>query len=561
MNEYPNHIIENQSVNVDMVTGATITSMAVKRAVEDAITQAGGKVEDFQKEIEKATPLEEKAADVIVVGGGGAGLAAAVAASENGASVIIVEKAGYVGGNTMVSGGIYNAPDEKLQESIEMTKGSIHMIEEAVAEEPVNDEHKALMKTVKKQLDEYKESGKTGLFDTKEWFALQTWNGGDKVANLDLVKILTYQAYDAMEWVHSLGWVYTDKVNAGPGALYPRTHNSIDPLGTGIIKAYTDTLGKMDNVEIIFDTEVTELLMDGEKVVGAKGKDKEGNVSTFKANKGVILSTGGFAGNLKMIQEYNTSGKWPDLSKTKSTNLPAIKGDGIKMAKEAGAALIDMDQIQLLYACDPKTGLATHGLLDLNGMGSVIYVNKEGKRFVREDGRRDEISLGIIAQTDGVAYEIASAESGADLETTIDLGGTAVKDLIAGNTVFYGETLEEACEKAGLPVDAVKATVEEYNKLVEAQVDNDEFGKAIFANKLENGPWFVTPRAPSVHHTMGGVVINEHCQVLNEKGETIEGLLAAGEITGGIHGANRLGGNAIVDTIVFGKIAGEQATK
>ncbi|NLB90843.1 MAG: flavocytochrome c [Clostridiales bacterium] len=559
--DYPNNIIENQSLEVDMITGATITSMAVKRAVEDAIVQAGGDVENFKKEVETLVPETEKTADVVIVGAGGAGLAAAVAASQGGASVVLVEKAGYVGGNTMVSGGIYNAPDQKLQEKLEMTKGSINMIEEAVSEEPVNDEHKELMEIVKAQLDEYKASGKTGLFDTKEWFALQTWNGGDKVGDLNHVKTLTYQSYDAMEWIHSLGWEYTDMVNAGPGALYPRTHNSLDPLGTGIINAYVKTLEENDKVEIIYNTEVTKLLTEGEKVVGAEGKDKDGNVYTFNANQGVVLSTGGFAGNIEMIQEYNTSGKWPDLSKTKSTNLPAMKGDGITLAKEVGAALKDMDQIQLLYACDPKTGIATHGLLALNGMGSVIYVNQEGKRFVREDGRRDEISLGIIEQTGGVAYEIASAESGADLEKTIDLGGTAVKDLIEGNTVFYGDTLEEACEKAGLPVDAVKETVAEYNKLVEDQVEKDEFGKAIFANKLENGPWFVTPRAPSVHHTMGGVSINENCQVLNEQGEVIEGLFAAGEIVGGIHGANRLGGNAIVDTVVFGKIAGEQVVK
>lgn len=562
LKEYPEAIIENQSLEVDMITGATLTCAALKTAVEDAITQAGGDPEQFKKEIEKPAPEEvEKTADIIIVGGGGSGLAAAVSASEGGASVIVVEKAGYVGGNTMVSGGIYNAPDEELQGKEEMTSGELRLIEEALAEEPIDENHAALQDEVRKQLEEYKASGKTGIFDTGEWFALQTWNGGDKVADLNLVKELTYNAYDAMKWVNELGWEYLEKVNTGAGSLYPRTHRSVKDLGIGFIDAYMETLSEREQVEIIYNTEVTELVKDGAKVVGAKGTDTHGNTYTFTANKGVILSTGGFAGNKELIEEYNTTGKWPDLSSTLSTNLPAIKGDGIKLAKDAGAGFRDMDQIQLLFSCDPKNGQATHANLNTNGVGASIYVNKEGERFVREDGRRDEVSLAIMSQTDGLGYDIKSADSGFDLEKTTDLAGVPVKALIEEGSVFYGETLAEAAEAAGLPADVVQVTVDKYNQSIDDNVEKDEFGRALFSNKLENGPWAVVPRAPAVHHTMGGVVINENCQVLDESGNVIEGLFAAGEVVGGIHGGNRLGGNAIVDTVVFGKKAGEEAIK
>lgn len=560
--DLPNEIIEKQAANVDAITGATISSLATMRAVEDVIAQAGGDVKDFKLEKAETTPEEiEKTADIVIVGGGGAGLAAATAASESGASVIVLEKAGYLGGNTLVAGGIYNSPDEELQRKEKMELGHIALWEDAINEPAVSEEHKELQAKIKSQLEEYKASGENYLLDTKEWFALQTWNGGDKIANLDLVKSLANNAFDAMKWLEGMGWEYEDFITTGAGSMYPRTHKSIKPLGVGMIEAYTDTLDTRDNVEIILNTEVTDLITDGDKVVGAKGTDKHGNTYIVNANNYVILTTGGFGGNLEMVEEYNTSGKWPELSNRNSTNLPTINGDGIKLAIDVGASVRDMEQIQLLFTCEPKTGQVNPGNFKPKGTEGYIFINQEGKRFVREDGRRDEISLAMLAQTDELGYMVQSADSGIDLETTTDIGGVPIKDNIETGLVFYGETLEEAAEKAGIPADALQATIDEYNQLVENNAERDELGRAVFTTKLENGPWYIVPRSPAIHHTMGGLVIDEDCHVLNAQGEKIPGLLAAGEIVGGIHGGNRLGGNAIVDTVVFGKRAGETAIK
>lgn len=247
----------------------------------------------------------------------------------------------------------------------------------------------------------------------------------------------------------------------------------------------------------------------------------------------------------------------------KSSNLPAIKGDGIRLAKGAGADLRDMDQIQLLFTCDPKTGMVNPGNFKPKGTAGYIFVNQEGERFVKEDGRRDEICLAILEQTDEISYMVQSADSGVDYETTTDVAGVPIKYSIENteDLIYYGETLEEAAEAANIPYDVIKATVDDYNKLVDENATTDEFGRSLFTVKLENGPWYIVPRAPAVHHTMGGVVIDEGCHVLNENGELIEGLLAAGEVVGGIHGSNRLGGNAIVDTVVFGRTAGLEAVK
>lgn len=558
--DLPQSIIDTQTLNVDTISGATISSMAMLRAVEDCVQQAGGDPEAMKPAKQPIVAGQvDKEADVIIVGGGGAGLAAAVQAAQNGASVIIVEKVGYVGGNTMVSGGIYNAADEELQQKVEMTDGLASLVEEAIAEKPVDDAHAALIEKVKSEYNEYKKSGKTYLFDSSDWHALQTWNGGDKVADLALVEQLTAKALDSLHWLRDMGYEYRDEVQLGAGSLYPRTHVSVKPIGTGFIDAYMGKVGDL-GIEIVYNTAAKELIQEGGKVVGVKAEDREGNAYTFKANKNVILATGGFAGNLEMVQEYNTSGKWPDLSKARTTNLPAIKGDGIAMAKAVGAGFRDMEQIQLLFICDPITGSVDHATFQPSGAAGALFLNKEGKRFVREDGRRDEIALGILAQTDAMMYMLQNADSKVRPDHT-DLAGVPLEDLIADGSVFRGDTLEEVCAAAGVDPVAARETVDAYNKLVDENATSDEFGRVLFTIKLENGPWYITPRAPAVHHTMGGVTINLNCQVLDEAGEPIPGLYAAGEVVGGIHGANRLGGNAIVDTVVYGRTAGDNASQ
>jgi len=190
----PKEIVAAQSVKVDTVSGATITSAAIIGAVTDCLTQAGANIDEWKDAPAPAAAAANDAADVIVVGAGGAGLAAAVSAAQNGASVIVVEKNGEVGGDTLVCGAIYNCPDEPLQNQVTMTDAVKNTIEAALAETPVNDAHAALQAEVKAQWDAYKAAGRTDLFDSNEWFALQTWINGDKVANLDLVKKLCYDS-------------------------------------------------------------------------------------------------------------------------------------------------------------------------------------------------------------------------------------------------------------------------------------------------------------------------------------------------------------------------------
>ena len=556
--QIPDAIIANQSLAVDAVAGATMTSNALLTAVEAAAAAAGLDVEALKAaEVTYATELT---ADVVVVGAGGAGLAAATAATQSGASVIVIEKMGTVGGNSIICGGIYNSPDAELQEKVEMSDSVKSLVETALAEAPVSDEHAELQAAVKADFDAYVANGSVGLFDSANWYALQTWNGGDKVANLDLVKVLANNAFPGLEWLKSLGMQFSDVIGQGAGSLYQRTHGSLDSMGTGYIKVFMETVGAEN---VLTNTKGESLIMDETgRVVGVNATNPDGSALKINASKGVVIATGGFSANVEMREQYNTSGKWPVLGENiMTTNAAGITGDGIKMAAEVGANLVDMEQIQLLYLGNPfNGGMTRYTPRDLSGTDQIIFVNKEGKRFVQEDGRRDVICTALIAQTDGVMNILESGDGDAvDPDELLTGDGYPAREAEAEGYLLIADTLEEMAEKIGCDYATLQATVDSFNAAVKA--GEDEFGRKLYSTELTKGPWIACARVACVHHTMGGIQVNTNTEVLDAEGNVIPGLFAAGEVTGGLHGANRLGGNAIVDFVVFGKLAGENAAK
>lgn len=551
----PERVVEAQSLAVDTVTGVTISSRAILNGVETALKGAGMDVTALKQPIEK-TPAEdaEYTADVIIVGGGGAGLSAAIAATDEGSSVVLIEKTGFLGGNSIVAGGIYNCPDPDLQDHAEFSGDVDSLIKDALAEEPVNDQHKALQDAVRADFEAYKASDKT-LFDSANWFALQTWNGGDKVGSLDHLQVFADNAFPALEWLESMGMEFSDTISTGSGSLYPRTHRAMTPNGTGYFIAFEDTLADRTGLYTqLMETEGKSLIMDGDKVVGVNAVGKDGNKVTLHANKGVILATGGFAGNVELRQQYCEGEKWPNLGADLiTTNMPGVTGDGIFMAQDAGAELINMEQMQLLPFCDPTTGAT------FNIMGTDCYINKEGKRFVREDGRRDEMSKAIIEQTDGMMYVVMSTD---DASTRKSLGGMTLQYYVDNNLYGYmmSDNLTDLAEQMGVPVDTFLQTIADFNAHVESG-EKDEFGRVTYSSKIEGNVYYAYPRKPATHHTMGGVNVDTETHALRADGTVIEGLYCAGEITGNLHGANRLGGNAIVDFCVFGRMAGTNAAQ
>ena len=552
--QLPGAIVDNQSLAVDSLTGATVTSDAIKKAVEEAIAEAGGDVEAWKTAAVDKGPKEavEETADIIVIGGGGAGLSAAVSAAENGATVILIEKTAALGGNTVRAGGPFNAADPARQANFpaasEAAMATVYALAEEEAKSP---EHQAVMDQLKADLEAYEAGEKNYLFDSIALHTLQTYAGGDYLGYFDLIQKMTGEALETTEWMAGNGVVWKDDISTVPGGLWPRTHVPQGSAGGDYIKAgqeKSESLG----VKIILNCKGEELIVENDRVVGVKAEMTDGTPVTLNANKAVVIATGGFAANKEMRKQYD-----PSLNENLgTTNTPAATGDGIFMAQKVGANLVGMEYIQCLPLGDPETG-ALSGWMGAIGVEYYYQVNKEGLRFMAEDGRRDTMTQALLKQTDSMSYVITDTNSeGAD--NGLNLWGDDIEDLVAKGRIFRADTIEELAEKVGLDPAVLKATHDQFNAYVAAGEDAD-FGRSLFGAPIDNAPFYASPRMPTVHHTMGGIEIDLKGHVLDADGNVIPGLYAAGEVTGGIHGANRLGGNALLDIHVFGREAGKNA--
>lgn len=548
----PEAIVTYQSLGVDAVSGATLTSEAILAAVADCVTQAGGDVEALkavpaggEEEIET---LQNTTVDVLVVGGGGAGLSAALSAAQNGANVVLVEKLSALGGNTFRCGGAFNTYDPEGQADIPMTEALSTTVEKLLSHEDVSEEHAALKADVQKQWDEYKASGRTNLFDSPEWHALQTLDAGDYLGNVEQIRTLTTNTLDTLHWLSDNGVNWSDEVSTVVGALWNRSHQTTPDASGAQIVAALENAARAAGVQIYLDTKAESLVNENGKVTGAVLTNAKGETVTVNATKGVVLATGGFAANVEMRTKYNEEGnKWENIDKLGTNNTPGATGDGITMGLSMDANLVGMGWIQLM----PLNSVSGGGISGY--VNSTAFVNQEGQRYVAEDGRRDVLAAGALAQTNQIFYGICDNK-----EATLRMAQEALDGQVAYGMIYRGETLADLAGQIGVPADALEKTIADFNELVKAGKP-DEFGRTLWENTIEEGPFYAVAFTPCVHHTMGGLEINTNAQVLNTSGEVIEGLYAAGEVTGGIHGTNRVGGNAVPDALTFGKIAGENA--
>jgi len=550
----PAAIVQYQSLGVDTISGATYTSNAILDAVADCVAQAGGDAEALRAvaveggEDTEGAVLADSEVDVLVIGGGGAGLSAALSASQGGASVILVEKLSALGGNTFRCGGAFNTADPERQKDIQMTEALSSAVEKVLAHEDVSEDHAKLKAEVQKQWDEYKASGSTALFDTPEWHALQSIDAGDYEGNVELVRTLTSNTLDTLNWLTDNGVEWTDQVSTVVGALWNRSHQTPNNSGADIIAALEQN-ATASGVEIYLDTKAEELIVEDGRVAGAVITNSAGDKVTVKAGKGVIMATGGFSANVEMRVKYNK--QWEDIGESLATNnSPGATGDGIVMGEAVGANLVGMGWIQLM----PLNGVSGGGISGY--VNSSLYCNKEGKRFVAEDQRRDVLAAAVLAQTDKLFYIVCDQKE-AELR---GLTPEVLSYMVDNGLLYSGETIAELAENMGVPADALEQTVKEFNEAVKADKP-DEFGRTTWENTIETGPFYAPSFSPAVHHTMGGLEINGNAEVINTDGEVIHGFYAAGEVTGGIHGTNRVGGNAVPDALCFGKIAGANAAK
>ena len=551
LEQLPARIAETGSIAVDGVSTATITSNAIKEAAAAALTAAGLNADDYKIEVKAdETKAEDSTvdADVVIVGAGGAGMTAAITAAAEGKSVVIVESQPMVGGNSVRATGGMNAGKTVYQDENEFgeSAGVEKTLKTAAEKYADNETITALAKTVSEQWAAY-QANPTGYFDSVELMELDTMIGGKGINDPELVETLCANSADAIDWLDEHG-ITLHNVSSFGGASVKRIHRPVNDEGKVVsVGSYMIPLleenCKKAGVQILLNTTANEILTDANgAAAGIKATGSTGETVTVNA-KAVVLTTGGFGANLDMVVKYK-----PELKGFMTTNAPGIQGQGIEMAQAIGAATVDMDQIQIHPTVEANTAaLITEGL---RGDGAVL-INAEGKRFIDEVGTRDVVSAAEIAQTGSYSWLVvdqAMADASSVIQGYIKKGYTVT-----------GATYEELGKAMGVDAAAFAETMEKWNGYVEAKNDPD-FGRTSFANPLNTAPYYAVKVTAGVHHTMGGLKINANTEVLNEKGEVIPGLFAAGEVTGGVHGANRLGGNAVADFTVFGRIAGAAAS-
>lgn len=548
-------VLQYQTLNVDNIAGATVTSTALKTAIAQAIEKAGGDIAAFQKpvpeKIKKVAGITKGSADLIIVGAGGAGLSAAVTAKDLGVkNVLVLEKMPVIGGNTLRCASAFNAADPDRQKALPMTETLKEAVVKAINEKPVSEEHAKLMADVKAKYEAYLKSGSKTLFDCPEWHALQTYNGGDKVGQIPLIRQYSNNVLDTLHWMQSKGSPVMDRVSQGAGALWQRTHQLDAPAGLGLIDPLYQAAVKQ-GVNFKLGMRVQDLILnDKGRVIGVTATDKVGNKYEFTSKDGVILATGGYSQNKEMRQKSA-----PHLtSEMVSTSQPGATGDGIIIATRHGADTTGMNYVQVYPLATPGTGALQGRARKMSGLDDVIDVNKNGERFVKEDARRDEFVAAIKKQPGGVVYDINDSS----IVKPLNSFNEDVETLVSIGRIYKADSLADLAKQLGMPADKLEATVAEFNKMVEAKKD-PKFGRKLFDRPIVKPPFYATPRAPSIHHTMGGLQISTNAQVLDKNGKPIPGLYAAGEVTGGIHGSNRLGGNATADVLTFGRIAAKSA--
>ena len=547
----PGAIVAANSLEVDGVSGATQTSKAIIEAATAALKQAGLEPSDLVSKNTSTTKAKdiEETVDVVVVGAGGAGMTAAITATDAGKKVIVVESQPIAGGNSVRSTGGMNAAKTPYQDKNEFKEaaGVEKTLATAAEKFADNETITALAATVKSQWDAY-QANPQGYFDSVELMELDTMIGGKGKNNPELVKALAENSAAAIEWLASIG-ADVKNVGAFGGASVKRIHRPVNADGkVTAVGAYIVPILEKNlqdrNVQFLFDTTANEIIMKDGKAVGIKATGKDGNKVTINA-KSVVIATGGFGANAEMVEKYK-----PELKGFATTNAEGAQGQGIDMATAAGAATVDMNQIQIHPTVhieeDGNAHLITEGL---RGDGAIL-VNAEGKRFYDEVSTRDKVSAAIIAQPEKSAWLVVD-------QSMVDKSAVIAGYIKSGYTVT-GATYEELAKAMGVDETTFVSTMNTWNQAVEAKSDA-EFNRTSFANPLTAAPYYAIKITPAVHHTMGGIVINPKAEVLNEKGEAISGLFAAGEVTGGVHGANRLGGNAVADFTVFGRIAGQSA--
>lgn len=438
--------------------------------------------------------------DVVIIGSGGTGLSAAIQANELGMKVAVLEKEEELGGNTNRASSGMNAAETNVQ---------LHH----------------------------------GVIDNVADFYHETYKDGGRLNDKDMLGYFVYHTAPAIDWLADHD-IKLDDITITGGMSKKRTHRpaSMAPIGGFLVKSLLEVVAQED-IPVFNKTKVTKLRRADDGRVNGVEVNADGITKVINA-KAVILATGGFGASKEYIKRFR-----PDLESYKTTNQPGATGDGLKLAENVGAELMQMNLVQVhptVQQDNPHVYLIGEAV---RGEGAIM-VNGEGKRFVNELNTRKICANAITALPEHSAYLI--------FDQGIRDHVKAIEFYDKVGLVVHGETIEDLAKKINVDPSNLKQTVTTWNQAVENH-DDAEFGRTTGMDRGITKPgFFAIHIAPAIHYTMGGIHITPKTQVLDGNGDIIKGLFAAGEVAGGLHGNNRVGGNSIAETIVFGRQAGQQ---
>lgn len=434
--------------------------------------------------------------DIIIVGAGGAGMTAALEAKEQGMNPVVFEKMPVAGGNTTKSSSGMNASQTKFQKE-------------------------------------------QGIEDNNDLFYEETLAGGHNTNDKELLRFFVDNSASAIDWLDSIG-IRLNNITITGGMKEKRTHRPEDGSAVGqyLVAGLIKNVHEKE-IPLFVNADVKEITQADGKVNGVKViiDQKDEKVITAKA---VVVTSGGFGANADMISAVR-----PDLKGLVTTNQTGSTGDGIQMIEKLGGVTVDMEQIQVHPTVQQdKSYLIGEAV---RGEGAIL-VSTEGKRFVNELDTRDKVTAAINALPEKAATLV--------FDSGVKSRVKAIEQYDKMGFVVKGETVEELAKAINIPADQLKATVDTWNEAVKNKQDS-EFGRTTgMEHDLSGAPYYAIKIAPGIHYTMGGVKINTNTEVLDKDGKAIEGLFAAGELTGGLHGENRIGGNSVAEIIIFGRQAG-----
>ncbi len=522
----PAAIVENQSLAVDAVAGATNTSKAILDAVEDCVKQAGGDVDALKASGgEAAGETAERAqlsTDLLVVGGGGAGMTAAINARANGIDVILLEKMSFLGGATSICGGSMIITGSALQKELGVDN------------------------------------------DTPESLYADNMKNGHDLNDPAKLKLYAEHIGATADWLR-------DVVGVGfraDGLMFQAEH-SIDRVANfeGSAAGLTQTLKEQTEASgatIMMETRAEELIVEDGVVVGATAKAADGTAYEIRA-KAVLLATGGFGANQELLPDA--------LKPVLYYGPPSSTGDGHIMAESVGAKFQMMEYGKIYpngVEVAPNIGKSTIYANMAATKAAGIIVGKDGNRVGNEKASNKDL-LAVLQQQPGQTMYFFMDQASFDAFKT-GLGNTGItEDNVAawlennGSALplfAHGETVEEVAAVAGIDAEALKATIERYNGFVEAGADED-FGRPadFLTAKIGEGPYYVVEQKPRFATTLGGVCATDNFEVINEQDQTIPGLYAAGELIGGVQGDDSPPGSNVGWALTSGRMVGEYIAK